>query len=765
MSNKLKNNKGITLVTVIIVLAVVVVLAGILIETSFHNYRAGMTSGYADYSYYAAESAIQKFCDLLNSEFAEINRKITGKITYNGNDEAFAREVVDELRTAYVSEVNAGGEFKGLRLSDETAATADVKLDIRYMGFRKDPENSRRLLVKLGIEADSSYVVRPYISGDRRAFAVREFPLYLPEGFRLMGAVYSIGDLMASNAGLDILGDVYVYGTSPVQLTQPQQYYYGGIYARRSSTIRIAGNAYTRSFVRTGAYGENSNSRIYISKDAIAQGIQVFGNNDRVAVMRNAYTFDDIEMNGQNSVIAVNGSYFGLSNGGDFHDNSSAIVNSAPIHHANSNASLTSRIVINGAVMINGGTFRIDDEGTALYQIEDASVAWDRRYMTPFYKVFPEVGDYNIWLAGFKTFASGFGNLFQVWNTQELNYTGNWDTWQGIINGWFARIDASREIGSNNSGFFDIGNIENMTIQGFSHYMMAANDSLYMMDKINEYGSEIRRATLLEDYVLENMGDDWENPWSPYLSGTHWNGEYCHYIPQVLDSILRPKLLGMTNVFVERETYGSGNNNIIKHRMGDAFPALTESLSNLANVMSGNKYIIEAFDSNLSDPDKYPFYDEDEENQDKYFLVINTVPERDLVLDSTTFNGIIFTTGRVVLTGSATVNGAIIAAGRGYDPNGLYIAGSAADVVEEEDEGGETRSVAYRAPRVISDIDNLGVLDSGGYAAVYCQGGDVRINFPYDGAYGLTQEQAREWLLDTFKEQDTDHPIDLYDIF
>jgi len=42
-------------------------------------------------------------------------------------------------------------------------------------------------------------------------------------------------------------------------------------------------------------------SRINIYRDAVAQCIQVFGNDNIISVFRNAYTFDDIEMNGERS--------------------------------------------------------------------------------------------------------------------------------------------------------------------------------------------------------------------------------------------------------------------------------------------------------------------------------------------------------------------------------------------------------------------------------------------------------------------------------
>ena len=97
---------------------------------------------------------------------------------------------------------------------------------------------------------------------------------------------------------------------------------------------------------------------------------------------RNAYTFVDLEINSENSILFINGSYVGLTKGredGELtpHDNLSGIVNSAIIHNLLSEPSQKSRIFIGGDVIVPGGTMRINPEnGEAIGQIEDASTAW-----------------------------------------------------------------------------------------------------------------------------------------------------------------------------------------------------------------------------------------------------------------------------------------------------------------------------------------------------------------------------------------------------
>lgn len=778
MKKRMGNNKGSTLVLVIVILALVAILADMLIETSFQNYKISKASGYMDYSYYAGESAVQKCCDILKRKCDGPDLAAENHIAYTGDNEAFSQKIVKKVLSPYIADLNSKDCFKDIDISGEASNTADVKIGLQYLDCRYNLNEPDRIYIKVGMTADTSYAVRPYTSGDKKVFAAKEFAVYLPEGFKLKGPVYGIGDLMADgNSTVNITGDVHVYGTSPEYLAQTQQYFYGGILAKDNSEMWINGNAYSRSFIRTGLYSSTEDiSRIYIFKDAIAQGIQIFGKNERIGVMRNAYTFDDIEVNGENSVIAVNGSYFGLSNGEntEYHDGSSAIVNSATIHHANSEESQKSRIVVNGAVMVNGGTFRIDlDSEDTLYQIEDASVAWitDPNNYGPVYKKCPPVSgtDYKAWLIGqgYHESANGFCNLFQVWDP--MSWEDSAGNIKSKITGWFSKIDAARQAGSSNdTAYFD--NKDPSGIQGFCNFILAANDKMYLMEKSDEDKSGLKRAAILEDdYILDSVEppsgfSDWSTFWNNYIDeGYAWNGGYCTNIPTVLQNTLSPALLDLTNLFIKRYTYDSGKisgSDVIEHRSEETFEAIQDSLDDLIAAAGSNPYIIIATNGDLGSTD-YAYNNTTDPTYSwavgKYFLVVNKNPNRDLVLNGTTFNGIIFTPGRVVLKNGAKVNGAIVAAGRGYDPDSStgYVEGSAAETKEKNG-----INIAYRAPRIKQDGSNLDVLEDGGYAAVYCKGGNISINFP-----DPDPDKGREELLDIFETQDPAYPIDLSSIF
>lgn len=737
---KVKKNSGSTLVTVTIILMILIILSSVLLDTSVQNFKLSKTNKYMDYSYYSAHTAIEKSFDALDKLCGISSLAIDSGIVFNGNKKAFAENVFTNIFVPYIQGLSSRGDFSGFDVACDGAAKADVSVSLKYLGYYYDPyTNPEKVTIRVGVAADSSYVKKPYASGDKEALAIKDFDISLPPIFKLRGPIYTIGDFMARNSAVDVHGDVYVYGTSPEVTLQPEQYYYGGIYAANNAKVRIAGNAYSRSFIRTGRYSTvDDNSSIYILRDAVAQGIHVFGKNNRLAVLRNAYTFDDLEMNGENSVIAVNGSFFGLSRGGasNNHDESSAVVNSAPIHHFNSPASLTSRIVVNGAVMINGSTFRINPStGEAIYEIEDASVAWLDE--SPLYKNCPPEllhGTYKDWILsnGYHTLSKGFGNIFNAW--LPIPSSMSLEAADLAISVWLGLIDASRKEEENI--------IKGENVQGYSNYEMSCNDSMYIMDKENELYSEIKRAALLKDnYTIDNIEapgpEVWGAFWNNALSAP-WKGGYCEIVRDNLDKILMPRLMPLTEMFINR----GNNENKIEHKPTKIFNSILTALSNLP----ANTYIIKPDSGNLH---SYTF------EPGKYYLVLNDNPNKTLYISGITFNGIIYTTGKVELTNGAKVNGAIIAAGRGYDPNASngYINGSAC----ETDESGIK---APRAPRVKTDGSNRGVLDNGGYAAVYCPGGSVGISFPLqEGTYN--PDAGRELILRKF----LDEGIDLYGIF
>ncbi|WP_252891602.1 hypothetical protein [Thermoclostridium stercorarium] len=85
------------------------------------------------------------------------------------------------------------------------------------------------------------------------------------------------------------------------------------------------------------------------------------------------------------------------------------------------------------------------------------------------------------------------------------------------------------------------------------------------------------------------------------------------------------------------------------------------------------------FEGGNNEPvDLVQYIEDNYSDTSKYYLIINLNPEKELIISRDTVNGIIFTMGKVTVENGATLNGAIIAAGRGYDPRNK-VGGSAAE--------------------------------------------------------------------------------------
>ncbi len=782
------------MITVIVILAILVVLGVALIDSSTKGFGISKHDETADMAYNAAESAIEKCFAYM--DFFCGNPDNTKDIDFD-SEEDFAQKVIllkikpslmgytapkygtAPDRIAY--KIQLGG-------SGSNEATVEIN-DIRYLGWEEIPGEKDKINVTIGVTAISDFNRAGDRTVNKEIFSKRKFAMTIPRGFELKAAIYSIGDLMVENINAQVEGDVLAFGTSPEYTKQTEQYYYGGIYAKNRGHLSVRGNAYTRGLIRTGMYtredGNQDNSYIYIYKDAIANGIHIFGRGDKIFVGRNAYTFDDLEMNGVDSVIAVNGSFVGLSNNlaASNHDESSAIVNSAVIHHSGSLLSEKSRIVINGDAIVNGGTFRVDPASgnTDIHfpQIEDASIISRASNSAPMYREFmdgvqtgsitipdgiAEAGYYHQWLYENRGAAIGFANLIQCW--KPVNFTDD-----AGIGSWMARIDGARKEGFNDSAFYDPA-ADNGRISGFCNYEFGANDRIYFMNKgINEIS---KVQFINNNFILDNIDEkpdisDWTDFWRD-LPSAEDSGYKSFFTGKLAE--LKELLLPKTQIFSSREyTYSALGNSPINNTLNQAPGASSSAnLFMYINDMLNDKYPgggaddTDKFVFNLSEETGSDVYLDavikeraeslrllpDDEYYKSYFLIYNSNPGITIHVN-TKLNGIIFSVGQVVVEENAEVTGSILAAGKGFskDASGYLL---------------DNESMAHKStdpdipnylPVVLKEGENLTQLDNGKYAGVFFKGTSngetAKVTFP----------GKEELLREFFNKQG----MDLYSIF
>jgi type VI protein secretion system component Hcp len=695
MKKVFKNRKGITLVAVIIIMSVLIILCGALIEAVMTNIVMTKRHRNIDLAYYAGESAIEKWSREIYDTTSNSNI-VAGSnvdVTNPTSVSSFINHIIGEINASLSSNRTMDIDIEGNGVD-----FAEVKLeDIELVDYTTSGND---IYIDLGIKAAAEYspTSTNYNTSNKVVYAVKRFKVTCTVMDTLNSAIYAVGDIYVTgdknqNDYASVIGDVYTFGSFAKNTITNNQYLYGGLMAQNYGKIKIFGNAYSRSFIRTGVYDDdedNNSSDIFIYRDAIAQCIQSFGIKNRIVGLRNAYTFDDLEMNGSDSVIAINGSFFGLTRGEINHDQSSGIINSAPIHGQLSEASKKSRNVVNGDVILAGGSFKIDEAtGRIKGQIEDASVAWDN--------IEDEGWDDKILYHEFLRNASNSSllNQFQVWNIVDPSNPA-------AINDWLTDIDNERR-----NGFASVANENNRyaqlpdKIRGFSFYEMAANNKLYknILSQVGNwdfsddlYVKSTGSSSPLKPYRLDNIFDvdnklkyD-ESTWDAFTVADAKNFVDNLMVEMQID------LLGKVQKYATRDYVGGGVawQAVSTNKFDDTLKKL-ETRHNEVRTLEARKYFyyIEptntAFSGEMDIRDIFgsSFYATDSkqitdiysvcenDSRSKYYLLVNAKPDLDIVIDGK-FNGIIVTAGKVHLKPNADVFGSIIAAGGGEYNSGVF---------------------------------------------------------------------------------------------
>lgn len=753
------------MLAVIVVIAILIVLGVALLDSSTMGFSASKHEETAELAYRAAESGIER-CFGYIDDYCSVQSNTSG-IDYFHEDD-FAIEVTGNVFTKLRTDLSGSPVGKALYqigLSSNVSDMADVEItQIKFLEVVDNAVdgNSGKIKVTIGVKAIADYNRSSDKASNKVVFAKKDVIMFIPRGFVLNAAIYSVGDFMVDNINAQVIGDVVAYGTAPKFAKKIQQYYYGGIYAKNSGHLSVDGNAYSRGLIRTGQYNSTADpSSIYVYRDAIANGIHIFGNGQKIVVCRNAYTFDDLELNGEDSVIAVNGSYVGLSNdtAAKSHDQSSAIVNSAIVHYAGSNESLKSRVVINGDVIINGGTFRIDpltgitDE--AFPQIEDASVVVTNSELSlsgtnsPMYREY-QAGNgiitmrsggvyptYHEWLSDNEANAKGFANLIQCWSPR-TDLTSD-----SAIKTWTDDIDTARGIGTNNI-------TPPATISGFCHYEIGANNKMYFLNQ-----DDISRINFIDDNCdLDNIpvtpyGIYWKDFWT-FNSISDWKSLEDDRTPtnplsmklKQLTDWLKP----LTEIFASRNyTYpaDADADAPIDNIFNSTSNPSVDPVSGLANNTfldlgvklntkypdNSNKYVfnftnVTGTSININTElsariDAATIAGDTSLTNNNFFLFINNDPSKELIINGKV-NGIIYSLGKVVVQNGAEVTGSILAAGRGYTNE------SALNYVSNMSSANQsTTGQAIYLPQIMEYGDNIDRLDDGSYAGVHFKGSAV----------------------------------------
>lgn len=758
IKNFIDNTAGNSIPLVLLVALVVLIIGGAVAYGSVQVFSAVRGETHSQMTYFAAEMALERSMCSLDSHITKENYAIQNGIVYT-DETTFINDIINSLNKNDPSnpvireaDINVNGN----------AGFSDANVSIEYSwknGFSL--VGLKKIIIPVTITATAQMENGIFRSYGKQAVATRDYEVWITDSFKLNGAVYTLGDMLAKTTGAPytssiIEGDVYVFGTGLAHAKRMEQYYNGGICVTGNATLEIKkGSAYTRNLVRAGTFDESDSSlescAIVVEKDIVAQGIQVFGSNDAIVVTRDAYTFDDVELSGSNSVIAINGNYYGLNPGdGQRHDTSSAVINIAPQYSGGlNNGYMKSRIVINGDVFINGATFRIADTSTGLagHKMEDVALAWkgeDPAYITE--NIGAGSDNFNAYMDVLRgSGINGFSVILQSdWINDSLDLNG-------VLSNWKAWINEIR-----NAAGFRTNSLSGIPteIKGFCNNAMAANDRIYLINRLEELLTKVIKPDNFMCKVAEDIENLDENFFDAFSNGSWdiWSvyTSVNHGMPAALNELMRI-LEDHVQVFARKEYDEDIDNNEIIYSFAPGFGGVSKFMT-LSGYLKTNitgdpisncvKRYEEGGSTSAVDvvQDLIDAYSGDPIN-DKHFIILNFNPNRELRITGE-MNGIIFSLGKVVIERGGKVNGAVIAAGRGYDPD-AKVMGSAA----ENDAAGNPR-----LPRVVigGENDNVNEFKNWEYAALVFENGGS-IVFP-----------GREELLDAIKTS-TNH--DLSSIF
>ena len=773
------NTAGNSIPLVLLIALIVMIIGGAVAYGTVQVFSAVKGEAHSQRAYFAAESALERSMCCLDTHITKESYATSKGIIYSGDDDAFITAIIGSLNSNDPGN-NIYRAFNDISVyTNDSMNKPEVTIAYSYKGGIKKL-GLKKIVIPITITATARMENGLFKSYGKKSVATREYEVWIDNGFKLNGAVYTLGDLLAKTtipnpSESEIEGNIYVFGTGLENARVMQQHYNGGVCVTDKAVLKVTdGNIYTRNLVRAGLFSEGATSEscaIVVDKDIVAQGIQVFGSNDSIVVNRDTYTFDDVELIGVNSYIAINGNYYGLNPGeGKRHDTSSAIINAAP-RFTNGEYS---RIVVNGDVFVNGTTFRIKDTSTGEvgHKMEDVSHAWIDDETVYAAKGIAAGDDIDVYKQAIEDARSNNTiNGFSVILQNSWIYNGNITNWEA----WITEIKAAAINGRTN-----INLSVPSKVSGFCNYAMAANDRIYMMDRTDRNSSEIKRPTsfsnnigdddhgiaALKDYFSNDyVNDHWTNDdsgWTVYASENGSNSmteamtnmmgilqEHVEvfakkeYVPTPTPEPTPPPPTPTPTPTPDKIKYSfveSGGTTLFMKLSNYLDDNVTDTKAeNFLKYNSGGN--IDPVDVIGKLEEKYTEYD----IANKYFIILNFDANRELHI-SDKMNGIIFSHGKVVIKQGGEINGAVLAAGRGYDPT-TKVGGSAAEFYQKT-VGSQTIDIP-RLPKVVLS-ENEGTFKNWEYAALVFENGG-KIKFP-----------GRDELL---LKIDTDTKIDLKDVF
>ncbi len=399
-----KDNKGSTLVILLIIITVFIMLGTAILSVAVSNYKMKIVQSNAKKNFYFAESGLDeaygKMGEVFDSAVEEGSKEVD---TFMNILSIKANEILTFMKEN--EEIPLEYQTYLIYLNEDGSFNMDMVIEAQNTKFQETFTNYIEGILFTELQDVSNYsfytngefkiVIQPITSFDFETdrpllFSIEstftdqniekklkaKYEIKIPEYNtpyytessvlavnRNVGwskAIAAEGDLKAYEGTLIVNGDIYVKGNSGT---------FGGISTMADNTqIIVSGNISSMKNIQTAS----SDSVIQVTGNVYADDFQVAGKDDgdntvqrsMLTVNRDdedlnntgsVYTFDDLSLNGKLSEIYIENSYYGVSNGElSFEpDNSSSIIINTEDIGSGSVLTINNKVRIAGTSYIN----------------------------------------------------------------------------------------------------------------------------------------------------------------------------------------------------------------------------------------------------------------------------------------------------------------------------------------------------------------------------------------------------------------------------
>lgn len=376
MLKYIANNKGSTLVMLMIIMTILTLLGVTILTISVTNFKFKVINSEVKRNFYITEAGLDEAYNitknLIKEAIEEGNKSVDDFIMdldlgegsiYIKEDGTIDLEALNQVQNELFKDAYKTYVLKNIknRLENSNNYTIEsdgIKPQIRVLNdsfsFSED---------KLELDIESTFI-KDEIEKKIKVSLIISVPNYnepyyiastvteIPINTVWQKAIASDGNMLIYSGNVEITGDIFVKGVNNS----------GGISMKGSDVIfNVDGNIITKNNIEINSSNNNVdiNGNIFAKNFIISEGT----NNTVVSQDEGSfYLMDDLELNGSNCRVNIKGNFYGISDSSDASDSdmsSSIVINTDDIGNGSS-LNIEGDVIIHGSSFINtyGGKYQ-----------------------------------------------------------------------------------------------------------------------------------------------------------------------------------------------------------------------------------------------------------------------------------------------------------------------------------------------------------------------------------------------------------------------